>query len=209
MIKITIISDTHGDYYLLDLKPADILIICGDIGIWNQVDLWRFNRWLEKQPFEYKVCCAGNHDKFLYECGMKSIQQQLSSAIYLENSGCEILGLKLWGSPITPTFLNWFFMCERSEIKKYWDQISVFYNDIIITHGPPFGILDYAVFSKEHVGCEALLKRVNFIRPRYHIFGHIHGSYGIYKTEHTTFINASLMNEAYQLVNKPVTIEID
>lgn len=208
MTKLTVVSDLHGDYYLLDLKPADILIICGDIGIWNQADLWQFDRWLEKQLFEYKVCIGGNHDKFLFECGPKSVQKQLTNAIYLENSGCEIRGLKIWGSPITPTFLNWYFMAERDEIKKYWDQISIF-SDIIITHGPPNGILDYAVFSKQHVGCEALLERIKFIKPRYHVFGHIHYEGGkIYKTEHTTFINASLMNENYQLVNKPVEIEI-
>jgi len=207
MIKLTIISDLHGDYYLLDLRPADILIICGDIGIWNQADLWRFNRWLEKQPFDYKVCICGNHDRYAFQCGMKSIQKQLTNAIYLENSGCEIRGLKFWGSPITPEFQNWFFMCDRDKISKYWDQISVF-SDIIITHGPPFGILDYAVFTKNNVGCPRLLERINFIKPRFHFFGHIHFSYGIFKNEHTTFINASLMNEAYQLVNKPVEIEI-
>lgn len=208
MTKLTVISDLHGAYYLLDLKPADILIICGDIGICDQADLWQFNRWLDKQPFEYKVCISGNHDKYPFECGFKSIQKQLTNAIYLENSGCEIRGLNFWGSPITPIFRDWYFMSDKNEISKYWDQISIF-TDIVITHGPPFGILDYAFCSKENVGCKKLLDRINFIKPQYHLFGHIHHEGGkTHRTEYTTFINASLMNEDYKLVNKPIIIEI-
>jgi Icc-related predicted phosphoesterase len=204
-MKITVISDTHQSHNLLSLKPADMLIYCGDIDAYNQSDLWQFNKWLGKQPFIYKIVIAGNHDRYLEECGFKSVQKQLSNAIYLENSSIKIKGINFYGSPITPTFLDWYFMCDRNNISKYWNAIPL-KTDVLITHGPPFGILDYAIYSKEHVGCAVLLERINVIKPKLHCFGHIHYNYGIYKNEHTTFINASLMNEQYALVNKPISI---
>lgn len=209
-MKICCISDTHNDFYLLDLKPSDVLIFAGDIDAWNQASFWHFNRWLKKQPFKYKIVCAGNHDRYLSECGYKSIQKQLTNGIYLENSSVEIEGVKFYGSPMTPTFMDWYFMSERDEIHKYWDLISKDV-DVLITHGPPHGILDYVPNTYQidhHVGCEALLKKVEEIKPKFHVFGHIHYSFGIFKNEHTTFVNAALLNEGYALTNKPVTIEI-
>lgn len=209
-MKITIISDTHLDYSLLDLKSADILIHCGDIDVYEQSDLWQFNNWLKKQPFKYIIVIGGNHDKYLEKQGMKSIQKSLTNAIYLENSGIEINGIKFWGSPMTPTFMNWSFMCERDKIFKYWDMIDSD-TKVLITHGPPYRTLDYTSYnySKDHnVGCEALLERVKLLKPIIHCFGHIHYCYGTFKDKNTNFINASLMNEGYALVNKPIVVEI-
>ncbi len=191
-MKTTIISDTHNDYIFLNLKPEDCLIHCGDIDIRNQVSLHEFNNWLGKQPFKYKIVCAGNHDKYLESCGKESIQRQLTNAIYLENSGTEIEGVKFWGSPITPTFLNWHFMCDRDKISKYWELIPSD-TDVLITHGPCYNILDYLPYKygqDHHVGCEELLNKVKTICPKIHAFGHIHYSYGMQKIEKTTFINA-------------------
>jgi Icc-related predicted phosphoesterase len=80
--------------------------------------------------------------------------------------------------------------------------------DILITHGPPFGKLDANVNSYR-TGCEDLLKTVDKIKPKYHIFGHIHEAYGMTYNEHTTFINASILDEHYRIKNKPVLIEYD
>ena len=210
-MKLTIISDMHTDYRLLDLSSADVLIVAGDIDTYyGQPSLYQFNCWLERQPFTHKIIVAGNHDRYLAEAGYKSVQKQLTNGIYLENSSVTVEGIKFYGSPITPTFLDWWFMADRDKISKYWDMIPND-TDVLITHGPPYGILDYVNNTyniDHHVGCKSLLQKVNEIKPMIHCFGHIHCGYGIYKTEHTTFINASIMDESYTPVNKPITIEI-
>ncbi|MCG2781459.1 MAG: hypothetical protein L6264_10980 [Weeksellaceae bacterium] len=78
--------------------------------------------------------------------------------------------------------------------------------DILVTHSPPYGILD-EVDPGVHVGCEELLEKVNLIQPKYHLYGHIHENYGIKHTEVTTFINGSLLDEHYKMKNQPVVFE--
>jgi Icc-related predicted phosphoesterase len=97
-----------------------------------------------------------------------------------------------------------------AEIKKYWDMIDKD-TDVLITHGPPYGILDYTplTYNKDHhVGCEELLRKLNALKIKVHIFGHIHYSCGKVHRNETTFVNASVMNEDYEVVNKPVVVEI-
>ncbi|WP_143068767.1 metallophosphoesterase family protein [Kaistella treverensis] len=128
------------------------------------------------------------------------------NTFYLHNSSVEIDGLQIWGSPYPPTFFNWAFNVDRGkEIEKIWKDIPRD-TDILITHGPPFGILDQT-HSNQHVGCEELLKKIYKIQPQYHLFGHIHEAYGIFNTEKTTFINGSVLNEHYEMVNLPITFE--
>lgn len=113
---------------------------------------------------------------------------------------------------MTPTFLNWHFMADRGEgIAKYWKRIPDNV-DILITHGPCYGILDVVPVSRfnnkpKNVGCEELLKAVKRVKPLYHIFGHIHDSYGNKKIEDTTFMNVSVVNEDYRVVNLPTVID--
>jgi len=112
------------------------------------------------------------------------------------------------GSPITPWFNNWAFNRERgAEIKLHWDLIPI-ETDILITHGPPFGIVDETVYSKR-TGCEELLLNVYQVKPRLHVFGHIHKDYGQYTNGDTTFVNASVLDDHYQLVYHPVVINLD
>ncbi len=79
--------------------------------------------------------------------------------------------------------------------------------DILITNGPPFGMLDQ-IENGDHVGCNALLNKVETVQPKYHIFGHIHEGYGIINAKMTTFINASLLTEKYVYKNKPIEIDL-
>lgn len=74
--------------------------------------------------------------------------------------------------------------------------------DVLITHGPPFGILDRTISGLE-VGCEDLLKTIKKLKPKFHLFGHIHEAYGEENGINTTFINGSLLDEHYNLVNAP------
>jgi Icc-related predicted phosphoesterase len=125
---------------------------------------------------------------------------------YLNDNGISLKGIKFWGSPIQPAYNNWAFNRQRGEaINRHWKLISS-KTDILITHGPPFGILD-KTNSEENTGCQDLLKKVKEIKPKYHLFGHIHEAYGIWKDENTTFINASLLDHRYKLTNVPIYIK--
>lgn len=200
------ISDLHGDYP--ELQGGDLLIVAGDLTAADrELQHAEFSCWLKKQPYTKKILIAGNHDGL--------VQQEVcfyggpeSSIEYLEDSGTEFEGFKIWGSPWTPTFLNWHFMKDRGdEIKAMWDLIPDD-TEILITHGPAFGIQDQC--GNKLLGCEELRDAINhrLHKLKLHVFGHIHSGYGMVKVNGVIHVNASLMNEDYDFVNKPIRIEL-
>jgi len=204
-MKLILISDTHNRQHDIDIPNGDILIHAGDVS--NRGLKWEvkeFLNWFSNQPHKYKIFIAGNHDFFFekeHEDEIKNIIPK--NVIYLNDSGIEIESIKIWGSPVQPEFYNWAFNRKRGkEIKKHWDLIPLG-TDILITHGPPLNILDKTVRG-DIVGCEDLLNAVNKIKPKIHVFGHIHEDYGILKKNDTTFINASILNERYRNTNDPI-----
>lgn len=211
MIKTILISDTHGLHRQLKVPDGDILIHAGDIqsyGYPHEVE--DFNNWLGELPHAHKIVIGGNHDQTLYEAGYEKVAKKyITNAIYLENSGCTIEGIKFYGSPITPKFMNWFFMAERGiEIQnKYWSKIDRD-TDILITHGPPMGILDKVIDTNKALGCTDLLWTVKQLKPKIHIFGHIHSSHGTVIQDNIKFINASVMDEEYQIAYTSIEVEI-
>ena len=210
-MKIIAISDTHGQHHALKQLPAgDMLIHAGDIsrnGKENQV--LDFLYWFAKQDYQYKIFIAGNHDFFFEREDASYIQQLIPEDIlYLNDSGIEIEGLNIWGSPVQPWFYDWAFNRARgADIQQHWDLIPA-QTDLLITHGPPMGILD-ATVRREHVGCAELMQTVEKIKPQAHVFGHIHEAYGRQQVNETTFINASVLNLHYQLTNAPVVFELE
>jgi Icc-related predicted phosphoesterase len=206
-MKIVVISDTHNQHPKLVLPEGDLIIHAGDISEngTNQECL-EFLQWFSQLPFKHKVFIAGNHD-FMLERASNSQIEFPEGVIYLRDSACEIEGLRIYGSPYTPEFYNWAFMKKRgAEIRKVWENIPSKL-DILVTHGPPFKVLDrnlYGVFT----GCEDLLERVKEVKPKIHAFGHIHESYGTIEENGIKFINASSLNINYKLANKPVEIDL-
>jgi Icc-related predicted phosphoesterase len=208
-LKFTAISDTHGKHQQLSLAPGEVLIHAGDIsGRGNETEVIDFLNWFTQQNFEHKILIAGNHDFYFERETDEQIKKILpKNIIYLNDSGTIINNIKIWGSPITPWFYNWAFNRHRGDaIKKYWDLIPAD-TEILITHGPVHGILDNTN-SCHRAGCEDLLNRVNSIKPKVHIFGHIHEAYGVIEKGETKFINASVLNERYELVNEPIIFEL-
>lgn len=208
-MKLTFISDTHSLHKTLAIESGDILIHCGDFTNKGSLeDTESFAHFMSVQDFRYKVVIAGNHD-FCFEDDRKEEAEQYladKDIIYLNDSGTEIEGLKIWGSPVQPEFFNWAFNRERGEdICKHWDLIPSD-TDILVTHGPAFGILD-RVMEGERVGCRDLLDRVKQIKPKIHAFGHIHEDYGVLEQGDTTFVNACNVNRKYWLVNPPIVVE--
>lgn len=204
-MKIVFISDTHGQHRKLkDLPKADMIIHGGDLSkLGKDHEIQDFMDWFSKLNYTYKIFIAGNHDFYLEDFSQEFIQKRLpENCYYLCNSGIEIERIKIWGSPITPTFFNWAFNVDRGKpIQKYWKMIPP-HTDILVTHGPVNGILDKTT-STINAGCEDLLKKVKKMKPEFHLFGHIHEAYGKEEVNETTFVNGSLMNEKYELVNLP------
>ncbi len=112
------------------------------------------------------------------------------------------MGLKIWGSPVTPLYGGAFGRSSDRDRVKIYAQIPKD-TDILVTHGPPLGILDQAPGSEYHAGCQQLLAAVRRIKPMLHIFGHAHGGYGTFKMADTLFVNAALPGKDYELNNPP------
>lgn len=208
MKKLVLISDTHE--YQMPLPDGDILIHAGDLtgsGSFRQVQ--RELDWLNSQPHKHVVIIAGNHDFAFENPKVTSPVLELGRIVYLENSEVTIEGLRIYGSPVQPKYGWWAFNVERGEaIRKYWDMIPNNV-DVLVTHGPPMGTLDQAALGSPHLGCEELALAVDRVKPRLHMFGHIHGGRGYKNFNGTEFFNASMVNEAYQPVHEAWEVEFD
>ncbi len=206
-LRVVAISDTHGYHEKLKVPDGDLLIHAGDIagrGEWRELS--DFNIWLGALPHRHKVVIAGNHD-FWFERFPGKARAMLSNATYLQDEAVEIEGRLLYGSPWQPEFGDWAFNLPRGEqLARVWQKIPES-TDILVTHGPPAGILDLTV-NGDLCGCADLRQRIAEVRPRLHVFGHIHEAYGRIEQDGTTYVNASSVNFRYKPVNEPVVLEL-
>jgi Icc-related predicted phosphoesterase len=181
-----------------------LLIHAGDFTFFSKRTsmLRDFDDWLGELPHKYKVVVPGNHEYLLEEPRHRSA---IMNATLLVDDGIEIEGIRIWGSPVTPLYGGAFALSSANDRQRHWAQIPTD-TDILITHGPPTGVLDVERGSREHAGCPQLLEAITRVRPRLHIFGHIHGAYGIWRTQHTVFVNAALFGDSGGLDNKPIIL---
>lgn len=206
-MRFIAISDTHGQHRNLKLPKGDAIIHAGDFCHYgSQNDLQDFLDWFQHLDFQHKIFIGGNHDFYAAEYPKRFQELLLPNVIYLNDNGAEINGIKVWGSPVQPDLEGWAFGKKRGlEMKAHWDLIP---NDIdiLITHTPPFEILDKSRLGK-HIGCEELNEKLKYSHPKVHIFGHVHASYGQENREGILFINASNINSNKGLVNAPIVFE--
>jgi Icc-related predicted phosphoesterase len=217
-------SDSHDCHDRIDinsLPPADIFIHAGDFTQYSyRGEMDRFRDFLKRLPYKHKIVVAGNHDFVLdrqnYETKHKpkrhkyekmnsedEIQKLKEVCTYLDHESTVVEGINIFGSPYQPLFYNWAFQYHSSRAEDIWSEIPKD-TELLITHGPPHGILDKSS-EGEHAGCLTLMKYVELIRPKVHIFGHIHHSAGTHIGEHTAFYNVAVVNEAYEL-SHPLTV---
>jgi len=198
-MRILHLSDTHNKHHLLkNLPKADIIIHSGDASFsGSENEVLDFLNWFCDLDYRHKIFVAGNHDDCLYG---EQIEGLPDECYYLCHSGVEIEGVKFWGVPL---FVS--DSLKEGGIEQLMAQIPEDTN-ILISHSPPYGILDFD--DNVNYGCLDLLHAVERINPRYHLFGHIHAAYGIKKLQQTTFVNSAIINRMYELVNKPVLLEI-
>jgi predicted phosphodiesterase len=209
-VKFVALSDTHCRHRSLKLPAGDVLLHAGDIS-YNRssiLEIRDFLDWFGRQPHPYKIFIAGNHDFFFENKTREDIKNLLPEGVfYLKEEACVINGIKIWGSPYTPWFFRWAFNKKRGEpLAKHWHLMPPD-TDVLLTHGPVYGILD-TVVNGQHVGDRDLLQKVLEVKPKVHVCGHIHEAFGKVKRHGIVFVNACIVNDAYELVNRPVTFDV-
>lgn len=212
-MRITCLSDLHGEYPTL--KGGDLLLIAGDLtGGHTRQEFECFCMWVRCQNFSQKIVVAGNHDGFLQE-NPTFFQEQGVDIDYLCDAGTKFEGLNVWGSPWTKTFPGCNPHCKAftvetdEELAEKWGLIPSD-TDILLTHCPPFGLLDGIENGWDgtlfHAGSLSLRKALDRIQPPLHVFGHIHAHGGkkiIYKHigPNTCCVNGAYMDETYDPIN--------
>jgi Icc-related predicted phosphoesterase len=208
---IDILSDLHG--HRPTLEGGDLLIIAGDFNAReNYSEYLSLQQWLNEQNYDKIILVAGNHDTLILDSDV--VDDVLYEHTYLQDSGTTYNGLKIWGSPWTKKFKGMnpncmAFTCDTDE--QLAEKFSLIPHDvdILITHSPPYTILDRTVKGIQ-VGATFLMGALIYcFRPRLWAFGHVHESYGkqMYK-DMTHCVNASYVDEKYRPVNKPIRIEL-
>lgn len=185
MMKIWHISDTHTYHGLLKVPEGiDMVIHSGDATnprdpYASEQEMLNFITWFGSLPIKHKVFVAGNHDLCIERNLITKIDFMKNGIVYLENDYVEVEGIKIWGSPFTPSFgQGWAFNKKRSALHDIWKEIPDDV-DIVVVHGPPKGILDLAYHQLnciEFCGDEALRKRMYLLNPKLCLFGHIHNN---------------------------------
>ncbi|XP_068258011.1 metallophosphoesterase domain-containing protein 1 isoform X1 [Nyctibius grandis] len=230
--RFVCISDTHSRTDPIQMPYGDVLIHAGDfteLGLPSEVK--KFNEWLGSLPYEYKIVIAGNHEltfdqEFMADLikqdfyyfpsvsklkpeSYENVQSLLTNCIYLQDSEVTVRGFRIYGSPWQPWFYGWGFNLPRGQaLLEKWNLIPDGI-DILITHGPPLGFLDWVPKKMQRVGCVELLNTVQRrIQPRLHVFGHIHEGYGVMADGTTTYVNASVCTVNYQPLNPPIVIDL-
>lgn len=219
-MKITFISDTHTKHEEIskDLPGGDLIIHAGDFmdSGYHPRDVADFVNWyssLLTMDYKDRVFIAGNHDRLFEnepQLALEMVDLYGGNCIYLQDHSYVIDGVKIYGSPWQPAFYDWAFNLPRNgeDLREKWFWIPND-TDILVTHGPPFGHCDVTPYGNLNVGCELLRARVDELKPKIHVFGHVHSGYGYKFHEGTHFINAAVLNEKYKYTNKPITIDWD
>ena len=207
-IQIDLLSDTHCQEKGIQTPGGDLLIHAGDISYKGTIqEILPFLEWFEQQDYTHKVLVPGNHDwGFERAFGVFADECKRRNIILLNDSGITLEGIKIWGSPVQPEFCAWAFNRERGEeIKKHWDLIPED-TELLITHGPPQGILDNTQHG-EQVGCKDLWHKILETQIKLHVFGHIHEARGYKYFDDRLFVNASAVDRRYKMVSgKPIRV---
>lgn len=190
MIRIVAIADTHLFTDELEVPPGDVLVHAGDLCRGGTIaELREALEWLAAQPHRHKVLVAGNHD-WAFAREPLAAHALLGDIRYLEDSEVTLEGVRFYGSPWQPAYNGWAFNLPRGPALAHkWSRIPAGV-DVLITHGPPEGLGDQSGIG-DRAGCAALRARVQEVRPRLHLFGHIHQDGGLWREAGTVYANVT------------------
>lgn len=209
-MRLVVVSDTHGLHDRMPTIPdGDVLVHAGDLTTVSTVaNTVRALEWLESQPHRHKVLVAGNHD-FIFERRADVAESLVPPGVtYLRDRAAIIDGVRFWGSPWQAWYHDWAFNLLRGEeLARVWALIPDT-TQVLITHGPPHGILD-GVVDGTHAGCADLRRRIADLPSlRAHLFGHIHEAYGSAIIDGCRFVNASICTVGYAPSNPPIVVDV-
>lgn len=206
-MRILALSDTHNLHRSITVPmEGDLLIHAGDFSFFfeDMPAIRDFNAWLGELRFRHKIVVPGNHERIMYE--HPELRRLITNATLLVNDAVTIRGVRLWGSPVTCD--DEAFGCSSAEERRALYESIPEGTDIVITHGPPYGVCDEEFRAKGiHRGCPELLAAIQRTKPQVHIFGHVHASRGAKRIGETTFINAAMLGWSGDLENKPISFE--
>ena len=229
-VRFVCISDTHNKTDRMELPEGDVLLHAGDFTqTGGQNEVKHFIDFLDRvrDQFKQMIVIAGNHDltfdvdnydstrgiASMFHAGksfdLQAIKESLKQkCTYLEDEETDVSGIKIYGTPWQPEFGGWGFNLKRGdECLEKWNSIPDGV-DILITHGPPLGHGDRCQDGMR-AGCAELLSTIQErVKPKYHIFGHIHEGYGITTDGATNYINASSVNIQYSQVHQPIIFDL-
>lgn len=205
MPSLCIISDTHRKHREVTIPDCDILIHCGDFCSFQRSDLQTLDdadAWFAESPATHVVCVGGNHD-----FPLQSREFRFAHALFLEDALAVVAGLTIYGSPWCPDLSGFAYYATSDQLLERWRQIPAGI-DVLITHTPPFGILDLPTSGTVNLGCRHLREELKRIRPKLHVFGHVHASHGMNKTPDTDYINAAIVGgQNFEVRHTPTVIE--
>ena len=219
-MKIWFLSDTHCEHQGLEVPEADAVMHCGDESMhgnaWmNEPEARRFFEWYSALEIPTKIFVPGNHSTAIEQTLIRG--SDYPEVTFLIHESMQWNGLKIFGSPYTPKFFDWAYMKARSELDMVWQAIPDDI-DILITHGPPKGIMDMTADMRTgepvHVGSKSLMRHVeDRIKPRIHAFGHIHdergiSNFGTITCGDTQFINCACCDLRGRLVHNGFVVEM-
>ena len=190
MASLCIVADTHRKHRELTIPECDILIHCGDFCSFQHEDektLDDVDVWFAEAPARHVICVGGNHDFLL-----QSREFRFAHATFLEDRGVEIAGLSIYGSPWCPDLSGFAYYATNEQLIESWRKIPSGV-DILVTHTPPFGYLDVPTSGYVHLGCPHLHDELRRIKPRMHVFGHVHASHGEHTEAGIRFVNAAIV----------------
>lgn len=214
-MKTVLISDTHGKHRQMLHRPpkCDLLIAAGDItGYGEKGELRDFLNWATEFASD-AIIVAGNHDR-CFEVAPQECREMCERRgfRYLQDESCVIEDMVFYGSPRTPKFYDWHFMYERDsdEAEEIWSWVPAGV-DVLVTHGPRKGVLDMSPYTNAPEGCDTLKRHVERrVRPRYHVFGHMHSNYGFIENRYSGIVsyNVAICDEGYNPCRKPVVLNL-
>ena len=207
-LDLALFGETHELHREVEVPDGDILICVGDFTMFSKSmsSIEDFNEWLGEQPHRHKIIVPGNHEFFLESNPER--RSLLDNAELLIDESIEIGGMKIYGSPMMPLYGAAFGNSSPKDRERHWRRIPDD-TDVLITHGPPFGVLDLSPGQVERMGDPELRKRVRELPSlRLHAFGHVHGSHGIAEQDGVTFVNVALMGLLGDLAWQPIALRI-
>lgn len=205
-MKLVCMSDTHVNHERIIVPEGDIFIFAGDAHLVNSLLVQSFDEWLKTIPCRHKIVIAGNHDLIPYERHLNNKRFHLENAHYLCHSGITLSGINFFGSPFTKEYNGWYFMLSEENLGYKWKQVPDS-TDVLITHGPAYGVLDQNRLGNK-CGSTTLKYALERIKPKIHIFGHIHESNGHSSNDICDSYNVSVTDDMYKLKFLVTEIEI-